>query len=350
MYLRNVLKRTSSEAVDGEGKIIVEHPGLDADANAIQEISQLGVEDIPIGKIEEIPDHGDSPSVDSTITQDAISVVGQPNTTRIKVPLTFDSEFFGLLEHGICGVDYLQEQEQSQMSKEVLDIGKIISRVAAPSSSSTDIARWRAIFEIYIQASIFFSSTEQDHGIRSAEVATKQLQWFSEEASKRDLEKHFKSKESHAALDQFVRLNVRLLRNLKFQEINQTAMLKILKSMSSGLDTVECVLKMVPEFDKRTALGVKTTFPEFVAGRPFLARTIAKAICFQLSQEVLSTVPQLNDYLCPVCFAIAYKPIRLRCGHIFCIRCMIVMQRARDSHCPLCRGNVVMEADSGKLF
>ena len=103
------------------------------------------------------------------------------------------------------------------------------------------------------------------------------------------------------------------------------------------------------EFDKRTALGVQKKFPEIVAAEPFLAETMAKAICFKLAEDVLSRVPHLNDYLCPVCFNIAYKPVRLRCGHIFCICCLIVMQRARNKFCPLCRGEVVMEADICEL-
>lgn len=76
---------------------------------------------------------------------------------------------------------------------------------------------------------------------------------------------------------------------------------------------------------------------------------MAKAVCYKVSQELLAIIPQLNDYLCPVCFNLAFKPIRLRCGHIFCIRCLVVMQRARDELCPLCRGSVVMQADSGML-
>ena len=83
-----------------------------------------------------------------------------------------------------------------------------------------------------------------------------------------------------------------------------------------------------------------------MAEGPFLGRSVAKAVCFQLAQEVLTTVPRLDDYLCPVCFSIALKPVRLECGHIFCIRCMIVMQRAQERYCPLCRGDVVMKADT----
>ena len=77
---------------------------------------------------------------------------------------------------------------------------------------------------------------------------------------------------------------------------------------------------------------------------------MAKAVCYTISEEILSIIPQLNDYLCPICFTIAYKPIRLRCNHIFCIRCLIVMQKARQGQCPLCRADVVAEADSGALF
>ncbi|KAL8810124.1 MAG: hypothetical protein Q9223_003789 [Gallowayella weberi] len=76
---------------------------------------------------------------------------------------------------------------------------------------------------------------------------------------------------------------------------------------------------------------------------------MAKFMCSQLSNEILAIVPQLNDYLCPVCFNVSYKPIRLMCGHVFCIRCMVVMQRSRQTHCPLCRGDVVMQADSVNL-
>jgi hypothetical protein len=93
-------------------------------------------------------------------------------------------------------------------------------------------------------------------------------------------------------------------------------------------------------------LGVKHRFPALLAGEPFLTSKVAKAVCHKLASEVLTTVPQLDDYLCPVCFGIAYKPVRLSCGHIFCIRCMVTMQRSRETHCPLCRGDVVMAADS----
>lgn len=78
-----------------------------------------------------------------------------------------------------------------------------------------------------------------------------------------------------------------------------------------------------------------------------MSETMAKAVCSQVAQELVSIVPQLDDYLCPVCFSISYKPIRLTCGHVFCIRCMIQMQRSHAKHCPLCRGTAIMDADGG---
>lgn len=55
-------------------------------------------------------------------------------------------------------------------------------------------------------------------------------------------------------------------------------------------------------------------------------------------------IPQLDDYLCPICFAIAYWPIRLECAHVFCSRCLVKMQRKGERFCPLCRGDVIMRA------
>ncbi|ORX55742.1 hypothetical protein DM01DRAFT_233832, partial [Hesseltinella vesiculosa] len=40
---------------------------------------------------------------------------------------------------------------------------------------------------------------------------------------------------------------------------------------------------------------------------------------------------------CPVCMSLAWRPIRLVCGHMFCVRCLIKAQRKRMMACPLCR-------------
>ena len=252
----------------------------------------------------------------------------------IEIPLTADSAFFTLLRKELASLNGLQTREQAQVTERIIEVGQTIEKVTAPtaSRSKTDLYRWREIFELYVEANIFFSTNEQDTGSRNAAEAAKQLQWVSDEIKRRRLDRNFKTKQSGVALERFMMINAILLRNLKFQEINHTAMIKILK-----------------KFDKRTALSAGTKFPELLQGNAFLSRTMAKAICFKVSEKILSAVPQLDDYLCPICFNISFKPVRLTCGHVFCIRCLITMQRAQENHCPLCRGDVVMSADSTNL-
>lgn len=94
--------------------------------------------------------------------------------------------------------------------------------------------RWRELFDIYLQAGIFFSTHELDHGQRDSTTAARQLQWFQGEVTKRGLVEKFKLPSSHQALQRFVQINVSLLQTLKFQEINQRAISKILKSKSES--------------------------------------------------------------------------------------------------------------------
>lgn len=108
-------------------------------------------------------------------------------------------------------------------------------------------------------------------------------------------------------------------------------------------------LTLNAEFDKRTALGIRQTFPVFVASSPFLASHLAKAICFTMSSKLLTLLPQLEDYLCPICQSIAVKPVRLSCSHVFCVRCLVKLQREKKRLCPMCRSDVVLDADATNM-
>lgn len=103
------------------------------------------------------------------------------------------------------------------------------------------------------------------------------------------------------------------------------------------------------EFDKRTALGARETFPEFIASDSFLASHLARAICYTMSSSLLNLIPQLDNYLCPICSSISVKPVRLSCSHVFCVRCLVKLQRAQKQSCPMCRRDVVLGADSTNL-
>jgi E3 ubiquitin-protein ligase BAH len=107
--------------------------------------------------------------------------------------------------------------------------------------------------------------------------------------------------------------------------------------------------KIIPEFDKRTALGIKSTFTNRLPPS-MSSEDIAKGLSAQMATDILSVIPQLDDFLCPICSELAWRPIRLRCQHIYCIRCLIRLQQERKDRCPLCRQDVVMEADSCKYY
>lgn len=66
-------------------------------------------------------------------------------------------------------LDALQAREQKAMTDEVNTLRNEISKVASPfKSTKTDLDRWRELFDIYLQAEIFFSTIELDHGSRNS--------------------------------------------------------------------------------------------------------------------------------------------------------------------------------------
>ncbi|KAK1753459.1 SPX domain-containing protein [Echria macrotheca] len=249
----------------------------------------------------------------------------------VKVPLDSDRKFFNILQTDVDELDSLQSEERKSMNDKIAALGYEIAEVAKPKKkiqiSGSDLYRWREIFELYLTAQVFFSTSEFTSGARNSENARKQLVWFQGELEKRRIVQYFKLEASINAYKRFLELNATLLRNVQFQELNQTAVVKIIK-----------------KFDKQTSLGVKTRFPQALQPTHFIAESIAKDVCAQISSEVLAIVPQVADYTCTICLSICWLPILLDCDHRFCIRCMIKMQNRNKRYCPLCRANTVLNA------
>ncbi|SPO01305.1 uncharacterized protein DNG_03981 [Cephalotrichum gorgonifer] len=293
--------------------------------------------DLPLGPREETtaepapPSSPNLPSASPPI-RGAASPGGDAHS-HFEVPLIYDGEFFNILLNNVIKLDSLQATQERSMSSEIVALGQDIARLSKPTHlAKNDLERWRAIFGLYLDAGVFFSTREEDHGYRDNGLAARQLTWFRSEMQRLDLARGFRLRGSRVALDRFLRLNVDLLRNLHFQEINKLAVTKILK-----------------KFDKRTSLAVSKTFPSTAKSGKLLAGALARDICAQISTELVSVVPQVADYLCPVCFTIAYRPIRLSCQHVFCIRCVVKLQRRLEKHCPLCRSDTVMTASPDNL-
>ncbi|KAK3320091.1 SPX domain-containing protein [Cercophora scortea] len=249
----------------------------------------------------------------------------------VMIPLDSDATFFNTLQADVGKLDSLQSQERQSMNDGIGALGSEIAEVTRPKEhritfAKSDLYRWREIFEIYLSAEIFFSTSEVAGGSRTSESARMKLVWFQEEVNKRNLPQKFKLAPSSASYRRFMELNLTLLQNFQFQELNKTAITKIIK-----------------KFDKQTSLGVKATFPQALKSASFIADNIAKSICAQLSSEVLAIVPQVMDHTCTICSDFRYLPIRLSCGHLFCIRCAYLLQQANKRLCPLCRAPSVHE-------
>ena len=54
------------------------------------------------------------------------------------------------------------------------------------------------------------------------------------------------------------------------------------------------------------------------AGTP-LSLSLVQAV----GEVLLPVIPHIDDYACVICMNIAFKPIRLGCGHLFCVRCVV---------------------------
>ncbi|KAI1478597.1 hypothetical protein K445DRAFT_25602 [Daldinia sp. EC12] len=269
---------------------------------------------------------------DSSPSAEQVSLLKEEHLSvqQVEVPLVFDGEFFEILQTDVSNLDALQQEEQDKLGKEITLLGQDINKATKPSKGRRargDLEAWRNIFELYLDARIFFSTRENDHGARTSAQAVEQLRWFQDQVLSRKLIHGLKLENSRQAYTRFLNMNALLLQILKFQEINSLAVTKILK-----------------KFDKRTALGVSRAFPVTVQSNRLLAGNVAKDICAQMSNDLISVVPQLDDYLCPICFAVAYWPVRLDCQHIFCSRCLVKMSRKGERFCPLCRADVIMRA------
>ncbi|GAA6049162.1 hypothetical protein JCM3770_003285 [Rhodotorula araucariae] len=275
---------------------------------------------------------------------------------EVFIPLNSDTEFLTLLASALNSLATLQLAQKRQFTEAVQLLAREVSAVSSPSRPKTDLYIWREIFSLWVEAAIFESSRERDRGERSIEEVEKKLEWFVDQVAKRKLAKRMRHKESRVALEKFIALNVELLDLKKFQVANEEAARKILK-----------------KHDKRTALTASLRFPKFIASedstsmistelvhtsdngkpRPILTLpgfpSLPHVLLSTFTTTLLPIIPQLEDYECSICGDVAFKPIRLNCGHKFCVRCLVKMQKRGQDNCPQCRKAVVLRANAGNL-
>ncbi|WVO14588.1 hypothetical protein L204_102223 [Cryptococcus depauperatus] len=298
---------------------------------------------------------------------------------ELVIPLASDLAFFALLTTALTSLSLFHAEQQKLFQQSVEKLCVLISRSISPSaerlprsvspggfgdnnchtsapinhpfsskSFRKDLYAWREIFTLWIESQIFESTTERDRGERSVDEAEKRLQKFTNEVIKRGLDNRrtIKGKKIREPWDEFLRLNLLLLDLKRFQIANIVAARKILK-----------------KHDKRTALTASAGFHNYVRQTlsahvdkdgnvstwAFYNISLPHVLLTSLTNTLLPVLPSIDDYTCLICTSIAFKPIRLPCKHLFCVRCLVKMQKAGKGECPLCRSNIVLLADKSCL-
>lgn len=287
----------------------------------------------PISRISEISD--DSKSCNSSLKSAINPFDDSEPFYQLTISLIQDSKFFQILYDEIEDLNRFKIEVEKDITGKVDSIANEISVLTSPNLKKSDMYIWREIFQMYIECEIFFSTRQRSTGYVDIDLSKEKYTKFLQLVAKSNLINQFKQKESQNAFMDFKRMNDEILMVSNYQSFNSMAVTKILK-----------------KFDKQTHLNSKDIFPDIIINSStmnILKGSIAKDICAIISKNLLSIVPQIDDYLCPVCFSIAFKPIRLHCGHLFCLRCLVKLRRKHEDKCPLCRDENLLSLTTDDL-
>jgi hypothetical protein len=95
----------------------------------------------------------------------------------------------------------------------------------------------------------------------------------------------------------------------------------------------EATRKILKKHTKRTALPLPSyllsvlnsplpasPLPAELALLPQPPASLPRLLVQAIGEILLPIVPHVDDYSCLICTSLAFKPIRLGCGHLFCVR------------------------------
>ncbi|KAK4556420.1 hypothetical protein LTR86_006564 [Recurvomyces mirabilis] len=266
------------------------------------------------------------------VTQER-TVSPPPDTSDAKwvqIPLAAAKDFFDLLGPKLDQLEQLRIVETEKLEMEILDLGDMVEDVVEPVREGYEAVRevnyrdlyfWREMFRMYMENPIFYDSTEQRRGAVTYAEAKTRLEAYKQQLKDTGLLAKMKTPEARKAAKQFLKLNVDILSIMRFQEMNNRAMTKILK-----------------KFDKQTHLEAQPFLKELVEKYPALtpasanggaakhsggfAECIARDLHAEISTKVLSIVPQIQDWTCP---------------------------DENMTRCPACNAETVMKADGRNI-
>jgi len=217
---------------------------------------------------------------------------------------------------------------------------------------------WRKLLDLYVDAEVFDSIAERNRGERSLEDAGVRMAKFLERVEK-DGVLGGKSKKAHLEVETFFRLNNIILDLKKLNYASSEATRKILKKHAK-----RTALPFPPSLPREIVSAVGVVNAEMPTGTgpqstgqmsqalsplPHHCGSLPQLLVQAIGERILPIIPHIDDYSCIICTGIAFKPIRLSCGHLFCVRCLVKMQKQGKQNCPMCRSPCVLAADRSNV-
>ncbi|KAK1220116.1 hypothetical protein PQX77_017155 [Marasmius sp. AFHP31] len=322
---------------------------------------------------------------------------------EIIIPLASDTAFFQLLSTALLQIsDHLLTlhgnyvETLKTLARDIGNTARPVSSghsyrahsilshpgtIRSPSTTNkSDLYSWREILQLYVEAEVFENVSEAHRGEHSLEESERRLKAFAERVTQRGLSdgRELKMKQSRDALQTFLELNMFILNVKKFQNANAEAIRKILKkhakrtslrlpdinSSSASKDSStfgyqERLAKMLfPDVqlsdlhDLRLDSATPNSKAVTIMGTPavtYAFSSLPRILVQAIGETLLPVIPHIDDYACVICTNIAFKPIRLNCGHLFCVRCLVKMQKRGQGDCPMCRAPTVLVADRSNV-
>ncbi|KAI9066199.1 hypothetical protein FKP32DRAFT_1589942 [Trametes sanguinea] len=298
--------------------------------------------------------------------------------SELVIPLVSDANFFRTLTEALNSLAAYLVTKRAEFETTLRSLSHDITAVAKPSSSTSsfhphspfssdpanisvtshslaissrsDLDTWRQIFQLYMEADIFQGHQERFRGERDVEDAEARLQAFTTELNERISKGALKLrvKQSRVALQTFMELNTFILDLRKFQYVTSEATRKILKKHAK-----RTALPLAPDLTSPFVVRPESTETALVVSRSSARSSEALSLSLLLVQALTETllpiIPHIDDYSCVICTSLAFKPIRLRCRHLFCVRCLVKLQKRGEEHCPICRAPTVLSADRSNV-
>lgn len=336
-------------------RILVDKDGEPQDARLSPEtkavLRRLSVPEVREQRLAEIarrPSHPGHSMSDDSMRRDSTSTVDTEDARWVNVPLESASDFFAMIEPKVPGLKAVKDNETHKLEEEIMDLGDAVEDVVQPvlegyearrQISYRDLYFWREMFRLYLETPIFYKGTEQKRGAITYKEARANLEAYDKQLRDTGLLAKMKTPQAKAAAQKFLDLNLEILKLMHFQEINYVGLGKILK-----------------KFNKQTHLpgnqylqNLQISHPDMLVSKSVaggLADSIARDLQAEMGSKVLAIVPQLDDWICPVCYGMAWRPVNLGCCRsVFCIRCIIHLQDEGMKKCPMCNAETVMRAN-----